>query len=103
MVGSTGSRFRDPVVLCRLRNLGRVSERPLHLRALPLALLRPRNLRLFAPCLVRTEAWLVARMASVLSSATDPAVPGTLPVHVLLLSRRVLQSLLGRPAIVRGW
>ena len=41
---------------------------------------------------------LVAGLAAVLAGAADPAVPGALPGHLLLLSRRVLQGVLGGPA-----
>ena len=44
--------------------------------------------------------WL-ARVAAVLAGAPDPAVPGALPVHLLLLPRRLLQGVLGRSAVVR--
>ena len=40
-------------------------------------------------------------VAAVLAGAADPAVPGPLPLHLLLLPRRLLQGVLGRPAVVR--
>ena len=47
------------------------------------------------------QAGLVAGVAAVLAGADHPAVPGLLPLHLLLLPRRVLQGVLGRPAVVR--
>ena len=52
--------------------------------------------------LVRTEAGLVAGARAVLAGAPDPAVPGSLPLHLLLLPRRLLQGVLGGPDLVRG-
>ena len=40
-------------------------------------------------------------LARVLAGAADPAVSGAVPVHLLLLPRRLLQGVLGRSAIVR--
>ena len=40
-------------------------------------------------------------LAAVLAGAADPAVPRALPVHLLLLPRRLLQGVLGRPAVLR--
>ena len=39
--------------------------------------------------------------AAVLTGVTDSSLPWPLPVHLLLLPRRVLQIVLGRPAVVR--
>ena len=44
---------------------------------------------------------VVARLAAVLAGAADPAVSRPLPLHLLLLPRRLLQGVLGRPAGVR--
>ena len=46
-------------------------------------------------------AWWPA-LAAVLAGAAHPAVPGPLPVHLLLLPRRVLQGVLVRPDRVLG-
>src|SRR5687767_5533829 len=53
--------------------------------------------------MVRSAARLVAGVRAVLRRAADPAVPAALPRDLLLLSRRLLQGLLGRSAVVRGW
>src|SRR5574338_1165764 len=52
--------------------------------------------------MVRPETWLVAGLASVLASASDPSLPGAVSLHLLLLSRRVLQGVLGRPTVLCG-
>ena len=44
----------------------------------------------------------MARDSAVLGGDADPAVPGPVPIHLLLLSRRVLQSLLGRSDFLHG-
>ena len=46
------------------------------------------------------EAGGVAGVAAVLAGAADPADPGPVPAHLLLLPRRVLQGVLGRPAVL---
>ena len=42
------------------------------------------------------------RWLAVLAGAADPAVPRAVPLHLLLLPRRLLQGVLGRSARVRG-
>src|SRR5689334_21479283 len=95
MVDSAGGRLRDPVVIRGLRDVGRVPEWALHVWAVPLAVLRAGAVRQLTARVVRAEAGVVARVAALLSRAADPAIPGTFPLHVLLLPRRVLQGLLG--------
>ena len=51
--------------------------------------------------MVRPEAGLDSGVAAVFAGAADPAVPRSLPLHLLLLSRRLLQVVLGRPAGLR--
>src|SRR6185436_15429537 len=46
---------------------------------------------------------MVAGPAAVLAGASDSAVSRPVPIHLLLLPRRVLQGVLGRPGLVRGW
>ena len=91
-------RFHAPRQLRRLRDVGRVPERPLHLRPVSLAVLFAGDLRRFAKRVVRVQARLVAGAAAVFAGATDPAVSRLVPGDVLLLPRRVLQSVLGRSA-----
>src|SRR5689334_3739115 len=47
------------------------------------------------------QARMVAGVPSLLRRDADPVGPGRLPLHLLLLSRSVLQSLLGRSAVLR--
>src|SRR5690349_11369508 len=96
MVGRAVGGVPGPGRLRRLRDLGRLPERALHLRSLSLAVLLAGAFRLVAPCLVRAEAGMVAGAAAVLAGAAHPAVPRSLPVHLLLLPRRVLQGVLVR-------
>ena len=60
-----------------------------------------RAVRRLAARVVRTQAGLVAGVAGLLAGAADPAVPRPLPGDLLLLPRRVLQGVLGRPAGLR--
>ena len=46
-------------------------------------------------------AWWPA-LAALFAGAADSAVPRPLPIHLLLLSRRLLQGVLGRSAGLRG-
>ena len=48
--------------------------------------------------MVRGAAGVVAGLLAVLAGAVDSSVSRPLSLHLLLLSRRVLQSVLGRPA-----
>ena len=49
----------------------------------------------------RRAAGVVARLATLLAGPSYIVGAGRLPGHMLLLPRRVLQSVLGRPARVR--
>ena len=59
---------------------------------------------LASPATPAQHAWfgpqpaLVAGVPAVLTGAADPSVPWPLPLHLLLLPRRLLQGVLGRPA-----
>ena len=44
---------------------------------------------------------VVARLAAVLPGHSDPLGPGRIPLHLLLLSRRILQGVLGRSTRLR--
>src|SRR4051812_20671404 len=103
MVAAATRRFSDPWRIRRLRNLGGVSERALHVWAVFIAVLFARGFRRSKDSVVRRETRLVAWAASVLARSDHSAIPGTLPVHLLLLSRRVLQGVLGRSAELRRW
>src|SRR5689334_4161507 len=96
MVAAATRRLHDSERFRRVRHVGGVPERALHVRALSLALLLARDLRRFAPRLVWAEAVLVAGVRSLFAGADHPALSGLVPLHLLLLSRRLLQGLLGR-------
>src|SRR4051794_39682653 len=69
--------------------------------AVPLAVLRAGDLWRFTARVVRAEAGVVAGAAAVLAGVDHPAVPWPVPLHLLLLPRRLLQGLLGRSTVVR--
>src|SRR5262249_48095864 len=79
-------------VVHRLRDVGGVPERTLHLRPLPVAVLLAGTLRHAGAQLVRAEARLVAEVAALLAGAPDPVGARRLPLHLLLLPRRLLQG-----------
>jgi hypothetical protein len=60
------------------------------------------HLRGLAPRLVRTQARVVARMATLLARVPHPLGPRRLSPDVLLLSWSLLQSLLGGPTFLCG-
>ena len=66
-------RLPGALGLHRLRDVGGVPGRPLHVRPVPLAVLLAGALRRLAARLVRAEAGLVAGVAAVLAGAADPA------------------------------
>ena len=70
-------------------------------RALPFAVLFAGDFRRLAAQLVRAEAGLVAGLAAVFAGAADPLGAGVVPADLLLLPRRLLQSVLGRSAGLR--
>src|SRR6185503_21036866 len=51
--------------------------------------------------LVRPEALVDSGISAVLAGVADTALPRPLPIHLLLLPRRLLQVVLGGPARVR--
>src|SRR5687767_14153381 len=102
MVGPATGHLHDPRRIRLLRDVGSLREPQLPLRSLPLALLCARAVRGSRACMVRSASRVVARLASLLPRAPDPPLPGPLSLHLLLLSRRLLQGVLGRPAELRG-
>src|SRR5262245_58085601 len=101
MVAAATRRLHHPQRLRRLRYVGRVPKRALHVRPVSLALLFTGDLRRLAPRLVRSEALVVAGVRAVFAGADHPAVSGAIPVHLLLLPRRLLQGVLGGPVELR--
>src|SRR4051812_16856979 len=103
MVAAACGHFLRTDPLHRLRDVGGLSGKELLGRApLPFALLLTGDIRQLPAFVFRTEARLVAGLAALLARAADPARARVLPLHLLLLSRRLLQSLLGRSARMRG-
>src|SRR5688572_14788344 len=101
VVGRADDRVHGLRRVCRLCHVGRVPERALHLRTVSVPLLFARVVGRLSARRVRTEARLVARIGPVLTGAVDLAVSGAVPLHLLLLSRRLLQGVLVRSAVVR--
>ncbi len=95
--------------LHHLCDVGGLAKRPLLLRrrwsSLPLAVLLAAALgrawSRFRSCVVRLQAAVVAGGAAVLPGLLHPLGPRGNAVHVLLLSRRVLQGVLGRSTQLR--
>src|SRR5215831_9036845 len=102
MVASAPRRLHSPRQLRRLRDVGRIPERPLHLRPVSLPILFAGNLRRSATRVVRSEAGMVAGAAAVFAGAAHFAVSRFVPGDVLLLSGRVLQGVLGGSAELRS-
>src|SRR5215475_13366087 len=98
LVDPPASRFYRIIDFYRLLNVGCVSGKRLFLRQLLLAVLFAGNFWRFAAQLVWAKTRLVARLATFLSSAVSSLGACRLSSYLLLLSRRILQSLLGRSA-----
>src|SRR4051794_13473014 len=90
MVGAAAPGFSRTLLLHCLFNLGRVSRGALSVRSVSLAFLLSR----IGPTGV--DAGLGY------GGSPDPLGAGWIPGHVLLLSRRVLQSILGGPSFLHG-
>src|SRR5690349_6911844 len=85
----------------RLFDVGGVPGRPLLFRAIPIPVLFSLTLRRpdgRPAWLVRHpyETWLVSRLDSLVGGVMDPMGTRRVSTHLLLLSRRILQSVLGR-------
>ena len=102
LVGPAAAHVPRTVRVRRLLDVGRFSGQSLRVRAVPVAVLLAAALRRGASRVVRTEARLVARRPAVFARAADPVGARRLPLHLLLLPRRVLQGVLGRSAVVHG-
>ena len=91
--------FFGIVRVCPLFDLGGVSGRALFLRrrwsALSVAVLFAGNFRCFPICDVRHKTRVDSRLAAVVARAFDSLCTRRFSFHLLLLSRRVLQGVLG--------
>src|SRR5438067_2125598 len=101
MVAPATRRFSHSWWVCGVRDVGRVSERSLHVRPISVAILFAGDLWRSAHVVVRRKAWVVAGVAPVFPGADHPAVSRPVSFYVLLLSRRILQSVLGGSAELR--
>src|SRR3989442_15951867 len=95
LVVATVARFSRLIDVYRLFYVGGVSGYELFRWQLHLAFLFAGNFWRFATQLVWTETWLVARLASFFSCTAGSLGSCRISCHLLLLSRRILQSLLG--------
>src|SRR5881296_1251170 len=102
MVGATIAGRARSFNVHHLLDMGRLPGTALLFRSISVAILLARTFRLLAPQLVWRQTRLVARLADLFSCVADPLGAGRISSHVLLLPRRVLQSILGRPAVVHG-
>ncbi len=106
MVGATAVRISGAVDVSRIFNLGCISGNPLLARTkwrpLSFAIVFARNFRRFAARDFWTETRLVAIIAAIFSSPFGSVGARRFPAHLLLLPRRLLQSVLGGPARLCG-
>src|SRR4051812_35676930 len=102
MVASATRRLSHPWRVRRLRHLGRISKRALHIWPVSLALLFAGDLGRFPARVAGAEAGVVARPSAVLAGAPDPSISRPVSIYLLLLSRGVLQGVLGGSAELRG-
>src|SRR5580765_954717 len=98
LVDPAAARFHRIIDFHRLLDMGRVSGKKLFLRQLRFAILFAGTVRRFAAQLVWAKTGLVAAVASIFAGAFYSLGTGWLPAHLLLLSWRLLQSVLGRSA-----
>src|SRR5207248_1573524 len=102
LVASAPSRLSRIVDFHCVFNLGGVSGRSLLFRQLCFSVLLAGAFWIFSAQLVRSETKLVAGLVNFFAGASNSLGAGRIPVDLLLLSRRVLQSILGGPARVHG-
>ena len=95
MVGAAARGISWTRRVCHLLDLGGLSGTKLLFRSLSLAFLFAGDFRPFATRVVWAEAGLVAGLADFFARAPRPLGPGRFSAHLLLLSRRLLQSVLG--------
>ncbi len=95
MVGAAAANLLRLRRLHSLLDLGGLSGNALPFRSLSLAVLLAGVVWRFAAQLVWDEAGLVARLVAVLAGSFDFMGSGWIAAHLLLLSRRLLQSDVG--------
>src|SRR6266481_6627705 len=98
LVDPAAAGFHRIIDFHRLLHLGGVSGKRLFLRQLRFTVLFAGTVRRFAAQLVWAETRLVAAVASIFAGAFYSLGTRWLPAHLLLLSWRLLQSVLGRSA-----
>src|SRR3954470_6513359 len=103
LVGAAAGGVPRAVDLHCLFHVGGIPGDSLRIRPLPLPFLFAAALRRQRSRVVRAETGVVARRAPFFGSAPDPLGARGFPVHLLLLPGRVLQGVLGGPAVVHGW
>src|SRR5262249_24572823 len=102
LVGLAAPDRRGPGLFRRLHHVGGAAGHALRLRQLPLAVLLSASLWRRSARLVRPQAGLVAGLADLHPGPAHSLGARRVPTHLLLLPRRLLQRLLGRPAILPG-
>ena|SRR5688572_10914360 len=100
LVGPTDGGFYRAFHLHRVFHVGRIAGNELHVGSVSFPVLFARNLWIFAARAAGAKARLVAGMAAIFASVVDSLGARNVPVDVLLLSRGLLQSVLGGPAVV---
>src|SRR5579864_6369357 len=103
MVDPAIGRVPGFVHLLRLCQLGGLPGKVLLLGTVPLAVLLSGIVRRVTAQLVRAKTFLVAGVVAVFAGAFDSVGSRPISRNLLLLSWRLLQSVLGRSAVLRRW
>src|SRR5215467_811395 len=96
MVAHATACFYRSWIVCCLYDVGRFPREKLLFGTISFTVLLAGTFR-------RIAARVVAGMAALFAGAANPSISRPLSTHVLLLPRRLLQSVLGGPSVVRGW
>src|SRR5207247_9872664 len=100
VVGAAAACFPRPQHVRGLLDLGGLARRPLLFRPVSFAVLFTGAFGFVAAQFIWTQTRVVARFAAVLARAADLVGARSVSPDLLLLPRRLLQSLLGGSAIV---
>src|SRR5687767_9752006 len=95
MVAATNFGVSRVIGVCRLLDVGRFPGQELHVGAVSFAVLFTGAFRVVTARVVWAEAGSVAELAAIFARVVDSLGTGRFSAHVLLLSRRVLQIVLG--------